>query len=192
LRGLMLAALLAALMSSISGTLNSSTTIFVTDLYGQVRRWMGLKPISERQGLNLGRFFTAAFILLSAILAKPIGDNESIYVFIQTVLSLFQGPTLAILLLGIIWPRATGWGGFAGLSLGVIFCFVLKYTPGLFPSDDPFLFVAWWSFVFSILVTIVVSLMTPREPDDKLRGLVWSSVVHDDDAQAALQERITR
>lgn len=192
LRGLMFAALFAALMSSISGTLNSSTTIFVTDLYGQVRRWMGLKPISERQGLNLGRFFTAAFILLSAILAKPIGDNESIYVFIQTVLSLFQGPTLAILLLGIIWPRATGWGGFAGLSLGVIFCFVLKYTPGLFPSDDPFLFVAWWSFVFSILVTIVVSLMTPREPDDKLRGLVWSSVVHDDDAQAALQERITR
>lgn len=192
LRGLMFAALFAALMSSISGTLNSSTTIFVTDLYGQVRRWAGWKPISERQGLNLGRFFTATFIILAAVLAKPIGDNESIYVFIQTVLSLFQGPTLAILLLGIIWPRATGWGGFAGLSLGVVFCFVLKYTPDLFPSDDPFLFVAWWSFVFSIIVTIIVSLLTPREPDEKLRGLVWSSVVHDDEAQAALEERITQ
>lgn len=192
LRGLMFAALFAALMSSISGTLNSATTIFVTDLYGQVRRWSGLKPISERQGLNLGRLFTATFIILAAVLAKPIGDNESIYVFIQTVLSLFQGPTLAILLLGIIWPRATGWGGFAGLSLGVVFCFVLKYTPDLFPSDDPFLFVAWWSFVFSIVVTIVVSLLTPREPDEKLRGLVWSSVVRDDDAQAALQERISQ
>lgn len=192
LRGLMFAALFAALMSSISGTLNSATTIFVTDLYGQVRRWSGLKPISERQGLNLGRLFTATFIILAAVLAKPIGDNESIYVFIQTVLSLFQGPTLAILLLGIIWPRATGWGGFAGLSLGVVFCFVLKYTPDLFPSDDPFLFVAWWSFVFSIIVTIVVSLATPREPDEKLRGLVWSSVVRDDDAQAALEKRITQ
>ncbi|HNR32604.1 MAG TPA: sodium/solute symporter [Candidatus Hydrogenedentes bacterium] len=191
LRGLMFAALFAALMSSISGTLNSSTTIFVTDLYGQVRHWLRWKPITERQGLTLGRLFTAMFIILAAVLAKPIGDNESIYVFIQTVLSLFQGPTLAILLLGIIWRRATGWGGLAGLVLGVIFCFVLKYTPNLFPSDDPFLFVAWWSFVFSVIVTVVVSLLTPPEPDEKIRGLVWSSVVQDDEAQAALRERIS-
>jgi len=165
LRGLMFAALFAALMSSISGTLNSGTTIFITDLVGQVRSWMGRKPLGERHALALGRAYTALFIILSAAFAKKIGDNEQIYVFIQTVLSLFQGPTLAVLLLGIIWPRATGWGGLAGLVLGVIFCFVLKYTPNLFPSDDPFLFVAWWSFVFSIIVVVVVSLLTPREPD---------------------------
>lgn len=191
LRGLMFAALLAALMSSISGTLNSGTTIFVTDLVGQARNWMGLKPLSERAALKLGRIYTAAFIVLTALFAKPIGDSDSIYVFIQTVLSLFQGPTLAILLLGIIWPRATGWGGLAGLVLGVLCCFVLKYTPDLFPSGEPFLFVAWWSFVFSIIVTIVVSLLTPREPDEKLRGLVWSSVVRDTDVQDALAERVT-
>ncbi|MBI4556985.1 MAG: sodium/solute symporter [Candidatus Hydrogenedentes bacterium] len=192
LRGLMFAALLAALMSSISGTLNSSTTIFVTDLLGQARRVLGKPPLSSKQGLVLGRVYTALFIILSAVLAKPIADREQIYVFIQTVLSLFQGPTLAVLLLGIIWRRATGWGGFAGLVLGVIFCFVLKNTPGLFPSDDPFLFVAWWSFVFSLLVTVVVSYLTPPEPDEKVRGLVWSSVVRDESAQQALEERISQ
>jgi len=41
-----------------------------------------------------------------------------------------------------------------------------------------------------VIVTIVVSLLTPREPDEKLRGLVWSSVVHDEEAQDALQERV--
>ena len=189
LRGLMFAALFAALMSSISSTLNSATTIFITDIYGQVRGWSGKSPLTERQALNLGRGFTAFLIVIAAILAKPIADRESIYVFTQTILSMFQGPTLAILLLGIIWPRATRWGGLAGLVLGVMFCFVLKNTPGLFTSEDPFLFVAWWSFVFAVVVTIVVSLLTKRESEEKLRGLVWSSVVQNTAAQDALAER---
>lgn len=189
LRGLMFAALFAALMSSISGTLNSASTIFITDIWGQFRRWLGQPALTERQGLNMGRLFTAILIILSGILAKPIADRESIYVFMQTILSMFQGPTLAILLLGITWRRATQWGGLAGLSLGVAFCFILKYTPGLFTSDDPFLFVAWWSFVFSMVVTIVVSLLTRPEPDEKLIGLTWSSVIQSNEAQAALEER---
>ncbi len=137
----------------------------------------------------MGRAFTATLIITSAILAKPIADRESIYVFMQTILSMFQGPTLAILLLGITWRRATQWGGLAGLALGVIFCFVLKYTPGLFTSEDPFLFVAWWSFVFCMVVTVVVSLLSKPESDEKLIGLTWSSVIQSDDAQAALEER---
>ena len=189
LRGLMFAALFAALMSSISGTLNSSSTIFITDLWGQVRRWMGKPSFTEKQALKMGRAFTATMIIVSAILAKPIADRESIYVFSQTILSMFQGPTLAILLLGIIWRRATGWGGFAGLSLGVMFCFILNYTPGLFPSENPFLFVAWWSFVFSMIVTVIVSLLTKPESEEKLRGLVWTSVVKSDAVQAVLEER---
>ena len=189
LRGLMFAALFAALMSSISGTLNSASTMFITDIWGQARRWFGRPMLTERQALNMGRGFTAFLIIISALLAKPIADRESIYVFTQTILSMFQGPTLAILLLGIIWRRATQWGGLAGLTLGVAFCFILKYTPGLFTSDDPFLFVAWWSFVFSLAVTIVVSLLTKPESEEKLRGLTWGSVIQSDEAQLALEER---
>lgn len=191
LRGLMFAALFAAMMSHISATLNSTTTIFITDLFGQLRSWAGKGPIPERMALKMGRFITAFLIISTALLAEPIGNRDQIYVFMQTILSLFQGPVLAVLLLGIVWRRATGYGGLAGLVLGVIFCFILKYTPGLFPSEEPFLFVAWWSFVFAIVVTIVVSLFTKPEPEEKLRGMVWSSVVHDEDAQKALQERIT-
>ena len=189
LRGLMFAALFAALMSSISGTLNSATTIFITDIWGQVRKWMGQPTYTERQALNMGRAFTAVLIIVSSVFCKAIADRESIYVFSQTILSMFQGPSFAILLLGIIWPRATQWGGLAGLALGVPFCFVLNYTPGLFTSENPFLFVSWWSFVFSLIVTIIVSLLTPREPEEKLRGVTWSYVVKSDAAQKALEER---
>ena len=178
-------------MSHISASLNSITTICVTDLVGTSVHWAGRKPLGEKTSLILGRCITLFFIISSAIFAKPIGDGEQIYILLQTVLSLFQGPLLAILLLGILWPRATGWGGLAGLVLGVMCCFILNYTPGLFPSENPFLFVAWWSFVFSLIVTVVVSLCTKRETDEKLRGLVWQSVVKDEAAQAALSERVS-
>jgi SSS family solute:Na+ symporter len=192
LRGLMFAALFAAMMSHISATLNSTSTIFITDIVGQLRNWSGRRPLKEKTALLLGRITTAILIISTALLAEPIGNREQIYVYMQTILSMFQGPVLAILLLGIIWPRATGYGGLAGLVLGVTFCFILRNTPGLFPSEDPFLFVAWWSFVFALIVTIVVSLLTKREPEEKLRGMVWSSVIRDTDAQEALQERIAQ
>jgi SSS family solute:Na+ symporter len=191
LRGLMFAALFAALMSHISATLNSVTTIAVTDVVGLLRKWSGKAPFTEKTALVMGRILTVFFVLTTALSAEKLGNSDQIYVFIQTVLSLFQGPVLAILLLGILWRRATGWGGLAGLLLGVASCFVLNYTPGLFPSEDPFLFVAWWSFVFALIVTVVVSLLTKPESDDKVRGLVWGSVVKDENAQAALQERIS-
>lgn len=192
LRGLMFAALFAALMSHISATLNSVTTITVTDVLGLLRKWAGKAPFTEKAALKVGRFLTLFFVLTTAASSKKLGDTEQIYVFLQTVLSLFQGPLLAILLLGITWRRATGWGGLAGLVLGVASCFVLNYTPGLFPSENPFLFVAWYSFLFSLLVTVVVSLVTKPESDEKVRGLVWGSVVADEDAQQALQERVAQ
>jgi len=189
LRGLMFIALFAALMSSVDSTLNSASTIWTTDLYGKILGWITGQPISDRHILVMGRLFTASFIIVAGLLAPIVGKAESLYVFIQTALSMFQGPTLAILLLGVLWRRATGWGAFAGLSLGVLFTTVLNNVENLFPSDDPFLFVAWWSFVFSCIITIMVSLLTKPEPDEKIRGLVWGQVMQDADLQRVLRER---
>ena len=191
LKGLMFVALFAALMSSVDSTLNSASTIWTTDLYGRFHRFVTGRNLDGRQGLIVGRSFTFFFILLAGCLAPWIGQQESLYVFIQTALSMFQGPTLAILLLGIIWPRANGCGGLAGLVLGVMFTTLLNAVDGLFPSDDPFLFVAWWSFVFSLIVTIVVSLLTKPEPEEKIRGLVWGQVMKDGEIQRVLLERVS-
>ena len=63
---------------------------------------------------------------------------------------------------------------------------------GLFPSEEPFLFVAWWSFVFTLAVTWIVSRLTPPEPPERLRGLVWGEVRNDEAVQAALRNRVAR
>lgn len=189
LKGLMFAALFAALMSSVDSYLNSATTIWINDLYGKMHHWRTGKPLSERLALILGRACTLTFIVLAALCAPLLAGQETMYNFIQTSLSMFQGPVFAILLLGILWRRATQWGGLAGLILGVAFTTILSNTEGVFPSDDPFLFVSWWSFVFSIAVTVIVSLVTPQDPDEKVRGLIFGQVLTDGEIQRVLRER---
>ena len=191
LRGLMFVALFAALMSSVDSTLNSSTTIWTNDLYGRLVSVTTGKELSERHALIMGRVFTLLFIVAAGVLAPVMKQLEGLYVFIQTALSMFQGPTLAILLLGIIWKRANRWGGLAGLVLGVCFTTVMNMLEGVFPANDPFLFVAWWSFVFSSIVCIVVSLCTPPEPEEKIRGLVWGQIMQDGKMQRVLGERVS-
>lgn len=192
LTGLMVAAFFAALMSSVDSFLNSCGTMFTSDVYGQAYRRLTGRNVPERQSLILGRVMTATLIIAAAMVAPTIGTDESpIYPRIQLILSLFQGPTFAILLLGIMWPRATQWGGLVGLLAGVALTFTLTIIGGeVFPSDDPFLFISFWSFWFVIAVTVVVSLLTPREPPEKLRGMVYGQVLTDPEAQSLLRERL--
>lgn len=191
LTGLMFAAFFAALMSSVDSYLNSTTTVFMSDLYGKGYRQITKRDLPARQGLMLGRLFTAVIIIGAGFLAPVIDQFETVYVAIQTLFSLFQGPTLAILLLGILWHRANRWGGLAGLLLGVMLTSTLNILgDAVFPSEDPFLFVSFWSFLFSLAVTIVVSLLTPPEPMEKIRGLVFHQVLHDEEAQRLLSKRV--
>ena len=77
----------------------------------------------------------------------------------------------------------------AGLVLGVMFTTILHNIDDLFASEDPFLFISWWSFVFSMVVTVIVSLVTPPEPDEKIRGLVFGQVMKDGELQRVLRDR---
>ena len=180
----------AALMSSVDSSLNSASAIWTTDLYGRVASGIRGAPLDGRHVLIVGRVFTVVFIVLAGALARYIGENEGIYNFIQTALSMFQGPVFAILLLGIMWRRTTQWGGLAGLVVGVCFTTIMHNVDDLFPSEDPYLFVAWWSFVFSLIVTALVSLITPPEPDEKIRGLVFGQAMKDGEIQRVLQKRV--
>ncbi|MBN1344706.1 MAG: sodium/solute symporter [Phycisphaerae bacterium] len=191
LKGLMFAAFFAALMSSVDSYLNSCSTVFMSDVYGKIYEHVKGEPLPPHHGLVLGRVLTAILIIAAGLFAPVTEKFPTIYVAIQTLLSYIQGPTLAILLLGILWRRTTQWGGLAGLVLGV--CMTMSLTvmgAEIFPSDEPFLFVSFWSFVFSMVVTVVVSLLTPREPEEKIRSLVFSQVLHDEEVQSALQDRV--
>jgi SSS family solute:Na+ symporter len=193
LKGLMFAAFIASLMSTTDSYLNSSSALWTQDVFGKIAEWSG-RPLSPKQALMLGRGFAAVVLVSAAVIAPSLGEGDrsgTLYTFLQTLMSLVQGPTLAVLLLGILWRRANQWGGFAGITLGVMFTLMMTSDSmaGLFPSENPFLFVAWWSFVFSLIVTAVVSVLTPRDPAEKTRGLVFGDVLSDEEMQTALRER---
>ncbi len=191
LRGLMFAAFMAALMSSVDSNLNSATTLWTNDIFGRLMAFLR-RPIPEEKMLFYGRVLSAALLLTGALIAPEIERRfTNIYNAIQSVFSLIQGPTLAILVLGVLWRRANRHGALAGLVTGVVFCVVLntEAMAGLFPSEEPFLFIAWWSFVLSLLVTTIVSLLTPPEDEAKLVGLVWGTVSREPQVQAALERR---
>ena len=195
LRGLMFAAFLAALMSSVDSNLNSAATLWSRDLLGRLRRRWSRRDLGTAAELRFGRILSAVLLIAAAFIAPEIEQRFSnIYNAIQTVFSLIQGPTLAVLLLGILWRRANRYGGATGLVAGVGLCLLLNSPAmdGLFPSEEPFLFVAWWSFVFTLAVTWIVSRLTPPEPPERLRGLVWGEVRNDEAVQAALRNRVAR
>lgn len=191
--GLVFAAFLAAMMSTVSAILNSAATIWTKDI------WQAYiaKNASDKQLLTLGLVLTFMFVIFGMAFAPVVKEFQSIYQAIQNFLTFIQGPSLALLLLGMFWKRTTGWGGLAGLVGGLclsIFMFLgQRFTLGteiqLFTQEDPFLFIAWWSFVGSCAITVVVSLLTPRHPDAQLAGLTYDLSVDTPAVQAAIAGR---
>lgn len=179
LAGLVFVAFIAALHSSVDSTLNSASTLWTKDIYQRYFR----KRASDKHYLFVGRLLTAVFVVFGVLFA-PITDKfPGIYVAMQNLLSFFQGPTLATLLLGILWWRSTRWGGFFGLTGGV----AVAVSMSFFKIN--FLYVAWWSFVVSGVLNILISLLTPPERPEKLRGLVYRYLETDKHAQAVLREK---
>ena len=172
--GLFFAAFLAGLMSSVDSALNSGATIWTKDVYQKF-----FKPnATPADLLIIGRWITGAMLAIAIFFAQFATRFESIYDLSQTILSLFQGPSLAIIAIGMLWKRATGKAALVSLLSGVAFAGMLMWVNNnasvpLFQVSEPFLYVAWWSFVLSVVILIVVSLNTPPEPESKLKGLVY-------------------
>ena len=185
--GLVFAAFFAGLMSSVDSALNSAATIWTKDIYERFIK----RHADDLHYLKVGRIFTGV-LLIFAVLSAPISDLfEGIYVYIQTIFSIFQGPTLAILLLGMFWRRTSQWGGLAGLVGGISVATILYGFKGsLFTINDPFLYIAFWSFLSGLIFAFIISLLTAPEPLEKIRGLVYGMVLHDDELQNKLRNKL--
>lgn len=193
LKGLMFAAFFAALMSSVDSYLNSCVTVFMGDVYRPIHRAVTGRQMPDRLGLLLSRTLTGVILIGGALYAPYFSDAQTLYDNIQGLLSLFQGPTLAILLIGIFWPRATPWGGLAGLTIGVCLTVILNILgDGYFIGADgsevsvfmsnnsSYLYISFWSFLASFFVTLLVSLVTKPKSPEQLQGLVYGSVLSEE------------
>ena len=186
LTGLLFAAFLAGLMSSVDSILNSTATLWTKDIYERfIKRGAG-----DRHYLIMGRVFTLAILILGVATSPASQRFPGMYVAIQTFFSFFQGPILAVLLLGMLWSRATQWGGLVGLVGGIaVSALLFAYKGNIFTIEDPFLYISWWSFIAALLLTTVVTFATEPTPKEKLYGLVYRLAERDQDAQDLLKKR---
>ena len=180
LRGVFLAAFIAALMSSIDSYLNSASVILTHDLY---KRFLDTGA-TDRRLLWVGRFVTIGLVAWAIAFAFFLeGRGEGIYAIFQTMMAFFQGPALAILLCGLLWRRATAAAALVAFGVGVGFSIglfmlsqsavneALGWEP-LFQVEQPFLYFSVWAFLVSLALMVVVSLLTRPDPEEKLQYVI--------------------
>jgi SSS family solute:Na+ symporter len=184
-RGLVVAGLLAALMSSLSSVFNSTSTLFTWDIY---REW---KPeASERELVWVGR---AATVVLTALGFAWIPFMDSIsstlYQYLQSVQSYISPPIAAVFLLGLAWKRINAAGAMACLIGGAILGAIrlvleLMNGAGQDQLQSPllsavaefnFLHFAVVLFVICVIILITVSLLTDEPPREKTSGLTFET-----------------
>ncbi|XP_005224898.1 sodium/glucose cotransporter 2 isoform X1 [Bos indicus x Bos taurus] len=185
LRGLMLAVMLAALMSSLASIFNSSSTLFTMDIYTRLRPRAG-----DRELLLVGRLWVV-FIVAVSVAWLPVvqaAQGGQLFDYIQSVSSYLAPPVSAVFVLALFVPRVNEKGAFWGLIGGLLMGLarlVPEFSFGsgscVRPSGCPallcrvhYLYFAILLFVCSGLLTLVVSLCTPPIPRKHLYRLVFS------------------
>ncbi|XP_008068680.1 sodium/myo-inositol cotransporter 2 isoform X4 [Carlito syrichta] len=117
LRGLMMAVMVAALMSSLTSIFNSASTIFTMDL------WNHLRPrASEKELMIVGRVFVLLLVLVSILWIPVVQASQGgqLFIYIQSISSYLQPPVAVVFIMGCFWKRTNEKGAFSGLISGLL------------------------------------------------------------------------
>ena len=181
LRGLVVAGLLAALMSSLSSVFNSCSTLVTWDIYKKLR-----PAASERRLVIVGQVVTAVLVVLG-LLWIPFMKNISgrLYQYLQSVQAYISPPIAAVFLLGVFWKRVNAAGALASLLTGFVLGMArlgmelgkdsLPAGPLFGYADMNFLHFAVLLFVICAAVLVGVSLLTPPPDRARLAGLTFQT-----------------
>jgi SSS family solute:Na+ symporter len=183
LKGLVAAGLLAALMSSLASVFNSCSTLFTVDIYEKLR-----PGTPQAKLVRIGRISTGIVVLLG-IAWIPIMQNISgvLYEYLQSVQSYIAPPIAAVFLLGIFSKRINAQGAMATLIAGLsvaLLRLTLELSKNSLPSGSflhtfgamNFLTFAAWFFLFSVVVCVVVSMLTPAPAARQIQGLTFGTL----------------
>jgi len=189
LRGLIVTALVAAIMSSVDSTLNSASTLVTMDFIKKI------KPNVPNHSLVIaGRMVTFTFMLLAILWAPQIVRFPNVWTYLQQMLAYLAPPIVACFFAGVFWKRANGHGSFAALVVGhlaaaVIFSLsltgaIIVQTHALSVEQAElaaagapvihFLYLAPILLGVSLVALVVVSLATAKPDPDVVRELSWS------------------
>jgi SSS family solute:Na+ symporter len=192
IRGLVVAGLLAALMSSLSSLFNSSASLFTVDIYQKLR-----PDASQREVVRVGRTATAVVVVLGLlwIPVMKLVSSGGLYQYLQNVQGYLAPSITAVFLLGLFWKRCNSAGAVWGLSLGFLMGMGKLTCQAFFSrggaggklsepaalaalADFNWLYASAAIFVLSVAVMVVASLLTPPQSRADLANVTYASLDH--------------
>ncbi|XP_060540040.1 sodium/mannose cotransporter SLC5A10 isoform X1 [Pantherophis guttatus] len=184
LRGLMVAVMMAALMSSLTSIFNSSSALFTMDIWRKVRQ-----EASEKELLLVGRVVTVVLVAVSVVWLPILQTSNSgqLFIYIQSVTSYLAPPVTAVFLLAVFWKRANEQGAFWGLMVGLAVglsrmvlefaypvprCGVLDHRPSVM-RDLHYLHVAPLLCLLTAGIVVGISCLTPPPSEAQIKDVTW-------------------
>jgi SSS family solute:Na+ symporter len=174
LKGIAVAALAAAIVSSLASMLNSTATIFTMDIYKQL-----INPeAGESKTVNIGRLSAFVSLVIATIMAPLLGGIDQAFQFIQEYTGIVSPGILSVFVLGLFWKKTSNKGAIYGALTSIPIALFFKVGPkgwmagsaleGLFPTL-PFLDQMGLTALISMLVIALVSLKENKDKDDDKR-----------------------
>ena len=186
LKGLAVAALAAAIVSSLASMLNSTATIFTMDIYKQLIK----KNSSESETVNVGRLSAFVALIIASIMAPLLGGIDQAFQFIQEYTGIVSPGILSVFLLGLFWKKTSNKGAIYGALASIPIALFFKVGPkgwlsesslgSIFPSL-PFLDQMGLTAILSMLVIALVSIKENKDKDDS-KGIELEEGVFDTSA----------
>ncbi len=183
-KGLVTAAMLAAVMSTLSSVFNSVATVFCYDLYKPIR-----PSASEMDLIRVGRIVIGVTVVLAIAWASQISKFGTI-LEVNTKMICYVAPAVTTVFLGgVLWKEASGRGAFITLCAGTIMgaiIFVADVWSGFWSQlpgfgsvfsylwrDWSFMVVGFWLFIVSCVILYITSRLYPHEHTTESERLVW-------------------
>jgi SSS family solute:Na+ symporter len=196
LKGIVIAAMLAAAMQTCSAALNSTATLFAYDIW---KRWR--PQTSDHSLVKIGRWTTVVATFLAIVLSPIFGHYDTIFKGLNTLIAYVAPPITAVFLVGVFWKKAGGRAAFvtmlAGAAVGGISCFldffkddivVLSLGANATPESiaaspilnliynfalKDFMLASFGIFCLCVILQVVASLLMPEPLKQEARALVW-------------------
>jgi len=158
LKGVVVAALVAAIISSLASMLNSTSTIFTMDIY---KVYID-KNASDKKTVTVGRLSAFLALLTAVIVAPLLGNIPQMFQYIQQYTGLVSPGILAVFLMGLFWKKATNKAAIVGILSSFFIAFALK-TPAI---DMPWMDQMLYTLLLTMVVIAGVSLTSSNDVDD--------------------------
>lgn len=174
LKGLVVAALAAAIVSSLASMLNSTATIFTMDIYQPYIN----KNASQSRLVNIGRLTATVALLIAIFLAPQLKNLGQAFQFIQEYTGVVSPGILAVFLLGLFWKKTTNNAAIWGVVLSIPIALYFKVAPNgwsdaLFFMNMPFLDQMFWTLMITAAIMVLISYLENKGADHE-KGIVLS------------------